>query len=148
MLDRSKMIGGFKNGEYNAATGITYYGGSPAAMDTDGYLTLCTSDVTTGATAYVGVFANSNLVDWQKSSTGTVQRATVYFGSFSTVLYEGTRDTYADGLPYTSGDSWVEADPLYVGADGKWTNTDPGSGKQRGVVMIVGSASLTVWLYA
>jgi len=143
MLDRAKMIGGFKNGEYSACTGETYYGGSPASIDTDGYLHTCLVD--SGATKFVGVFANSNLVDWGSSSTGAVQLATVYTLPFACILTSGTKDGYADGLPYNDGLTYTEGDPLYVGSDGKWTNVDPGSGIQRGVVMASASGSLTVW---
>ena len=148
MLGRAKMIGGFTNGDYSAATGETYYGGSPAKITTDGYLHLCTSDPTTAATECIGVFANSNLVDWKKESTSGVMKATVYaFGPFACRLESGTRDGYADASPYESGDGWDEGSPLYVSATGTWTLTDPGSGTQRGVVMAVGSSYLDVWFY-
>ena len=68
MLDRSKEIGGFKNGEFLAGSGTTYYGGSPCQMGTDGYLAPCTSDIS-GTSKFIGVFANSNLWDWFQQVT-------------------------------------------------------------------------------
>jgi hypothetical protein len=145
MLDRSKMIGGFRNGEYSALSGQTYYGGSPAKIDTSGYLELCTSDVS-GTSAFVGIFANSSLNDWGNRSTATTQLATVYTLPFAAVLTTGTKDTYADAYPYDTTLTWHAADNVYVGSDGKWTNVIPAANAIcRGKVMAVTATSITVW---
>lgn len=149
MIGRPLEIGGVKNGEFSAASGVTYYGGSPCYVTSGGTLGVPVLD--TGTTAFVGIFANSNLTDFAGQTVASAP-ATFYAGTLICRLTSGTTSlsasSYADALPYTSTDTWVAGDKLYVADTGLWTNTAPSSDAvPRGVVLAVGSTYLDVMFY-
>lgn len=179
MLDRIRHLGGIRNGEFLTTTAVTaYVGGSPARATTDNTtVSVCVSDPVTGATGgsgYIGVFANSKALDQRNTSlleygvlsggtsamtfstTGNY-KATIITGPALMRFKSGTKDGYADGFPYETGDTWVAGDPLFVSTAGTWTNTQPGSlvgtantltlGQPRGRVITVGTDYLEVELY-
>jgi len=119
---------------------------------------------TTSKTAYLGVFANCYAydvgrgVDYVWASTGTGRtvsskyNTTVIQGTFRTRLQAGTRtisaNQYYDGYPYSTADTWDEANLLYISTAGLWTNVAPSTGATaRGVVEAVGTTYLDVYFW-
>lgn len=139
-----------KVGEYAHKSGATYYGGSPASVNTSGELEIAKKD---GSTAYVGIFANYSGVDAKTKD----RKSTFYAGTCLLTLMkalpntdnrttnvEGTAGVDGDEYPYDTTKVYNEADLLYVDANGLWTNVNPGSKEALGVVMYAGTNSLTV----
>lgn len=170
MIGRAREIGGFRNSDYVATTGVTsYVGGTAACMTTGGTVDALsgTTDLLTGDTAYLGVFANAKGID-QKSTTlseyttsgsgsgstfasTALYKATIITGPALLRLQSGTKDGVSDGYPYLTTDSWVASDKLYLTGSGQWTRTKTGTGLSgsvaRGVVLAVGATYLDVLLW-
>lgn len=139
-----------KVGEYSQLAGTTYYGGQPCAINTSGTLEKAISD---GSTTYVGIFANYSAVDAKTKDVKstfyagtcvlTLMKATPNVDNRTTNV-EGTAGVDGDDYPYNTTLVYNEGDKLYVGADGLWTNVNPGSKQALGVVLYAGTNSLTV----
>ena len=150
-----------RNGEFSQASGITYYQGSPAAIDADGNLDLALNNELTASTqSFVGIFRNTSAYD----ATMQDDKAAVFIGHSIVTFQKNIANTNNssinnDGAPgYQTGDdypyatapstAWNEAQKLYIGADGKWTNAAASeSDPHYGCVLKVGSNYLSVLLY-
>jgi len=136
MLGRKKFQGGFKNGELYAKAAEEYVGGHPATIDSNGLLVLATSGE---ADIYVGIFANSATEDGVTTSANA--QATYYSTpAILTLKQENTGSLH----PYNTALTYNTGDKLYIGADGRWTNVQPGSNAHAGVVIGVGSNYIEV----
>lgn len=137
MLNREKQFTN-RNGEFYAAAGETYYGGSPLGINTSGELILCLSGA---ADKYVGIAANNNTDDGVTASVKN--KATFYFGpGIFTLQVEEDGTSY----PFDSTKTFNEGDQLYIDANGKWTNVAQGSQSSYGNVMGVGTNTITIQL--
>lgn len=148
----------FREGEFSAKSGITYYGGSPAAVNTAGEITLCTNTlVNAGTASYVGIFRDSSgavsgvkdlkttvfmgpaIVTFQKNSANT---------NNTSINNDGAPGQTGDSEPYDTSLAWDEADRLFIGTTGLWRRTAATANDHAyGTVLKVGTNYLTVLLY-
>jgi len=132
----------FKDGELpvnplitptGTTTASPYYGGQPAAMNTDG-----TCILALGATpAYLGVFKNSSWEDLQNGNAGIVHGASkVAFFNGSNEQDSTVNSLTVEGAPYDTTLTWAAADYLYVNhTTGLWTNVSSSNGTAKGIVV-------------
>lgn len=159
---RQSVIG-FKISWYKQKANETYYGGSPLAINHTGYLVLAKYDELAAtktdatATTYVGIAYNPSAVDattYQGLSTFMPDCSVVTFSknvantNNTTINKDGTAGQTGDDYPYNTALTWDEADLLFIGTDGLWTNVNPSAGKPcYGTVLESGTNYITVLLY-
>lgn len=145
-----------KVGEFvQKATCDTYYGGSPAMIDTDGKLNLATRTRLLSAGSYVGVFYNTSVVDaltyggkatfLAGTCLVTLTKLTPNTNNSSTNV-EGTAGVASDDYPYNTSLTWTAGDKVYLhtGTNGTWSNVQTGTDECLGVVMATGTNYITV----
>lgn len=153
----------FREGEFTAKSGITYYGGSPAGVNKSGELVkpivtnLNLARSNASAESFVGIFR-----DPSGSVSSVLQgKTTVFMGPCIATLQKNSANTNNtsinnDGAPGQTGDdypydttlSWDEADRLFIDANGKWVRTAANANDAHyGTVLKVGTNYLTVLFY-
>lgn len=152
-----------KVGEFATASGETYYGGSPMAVNKSGeivlakYANLVATRTDSTAVAYVGVAANPSAVDANtrdyKMTVFTHCTLTLTKNVVSnngvTINVDGHAGQTGDDYPYDTNLTWTPGDLVYIGHDGKWTNVNPASGKPAyGTVLEAGTGYIVVHFYA
>lgn len=138
MIGRVREIGGYRD-SYDVHSGVTTYnGGSPMYQREVQMLDVATQALESGGTlAYVGVALNTKLYDqeigYDYSRTGTTTAVTtvsryrmgVITGPARLRFTTGTKgnNQRADVYPYMTGQTWAVGNGLYIGPNGRWSNT-------------------------
>lgn len=138
----------FKDGEFAVDPNLaanSYFGGMPAAINTDGTATLATSGG--GSPLYIGMFKNSHYEDAQNG------KATVVAGASKVQFMNGSNQVDTtdpagatiEGAPYDTTQTYVNGQYLYINkTTGLWTNQSSGNGTAKGIITLAPSSTSSI----